>query len=146
MCHFIDLAMFIAGNRIKKLSGFVMEDPKGLEDTLVVNMGFEDGSVASVSYFSNGNDLLPKESLEVFSSGIIAVVDDFKTMRIYSDRHIDVKRYPKQDKGHREEINRFLSSIKEGRPAPIPLEEIYLTALATFKVADSIRTNSVVFF
>ena len=46
-----------------------------------------------------------------------------------------------QDKGHRAEVASFLDSIKNGKPAPLAFDEIYLTSLATFKVLESISMN-----
>lgn len=143
VCHFVDLAMFISGARINSISAKVMNDRKNLEDTLVIILGFENGSVASISYFSNGNKKLPKEYLEVFTQGQVVAIDDFKKMTIFSNRKWK-KKLRKQDKGHCEEIRRFLESVEAGLPTPIPFEEIYISTLATFKIIESIRQKKVI--
>jgi polar amino acid transport system substrate-binding protein len=145
VCHFIDLAMFIAGSRITHLSAMGMDTSDNLEDTLVVNLGFENGSIASISYFSNGNKNLKKEYLEVFSQGQVAVIDDFKRMKIYANsvKKINLQ---KQDKGHSEEVKRFLLSGEQGLPTPISFEDIYASTFATFKTIESLRTKKTVHF
>lgn len=143
VCHFVDLVMLISGARISSISAMVMDDKKNLEDSLVVNLGFENGSIASISYFSNGNKKLPKEYLEVFTHGQVAVIDDFKNMAIYSKRKWKSK-LRKQDKGHAEEIRKFLGSIEKGLPTPMPFEDIYVSTLATLKIIESIRHKKVV--
>ena len=55
VCHFVDLAMFLAGSLPKSLYAAAMEDPRGLLDTLNVNILFRGGSIANVSYFANGS-------------------------------------------------------------------------------------------
>lgn len=100
-------------------------------------MGFEYGSVASISYFSNGSNHLNKEYLEVFCGGWVAVIDDFKSMYLFGEK-VEKSKLRKQDKGHREEVRRVLTAIEDGLPSPVSFDEIYLTMLATFKILESI--------
>lgn len=144
VCHFIDLAMFIADSRIIQISAIGMDDVTNLEDSLVINLGFENGSIASISYYSNGNKKLRKEYLEVFSQGQVAVIDDFTKMTVYVKRVIK-SHLRKQDKGHSKEVKSFLQSIENGLPTPIPFKDIYLTTLATFKVVESLRTRQIIY-
>jgi predicted dehydrogenase/threonine dehydrogenase-like Zn-dependent dehydrogenase len=138
VCHFIDLCMHIAGGRISSVSANSITDAVSLHDTLTVNLSFSNGSVASVCYFSNGNKNLPKEYLEVFCAGQVAIIDDFKKMTLYG-RKIKSSSLSKQDKGHKSEIDEFLQSIKNGTGSPISFEDIYLSTLATFAVIDSLK-------
>ncbi len=140
VCHFVDLAMFLAGSRITTVSADSMGDSKGLMDTLVINLTFADESVASISYFSNGHPSLQKERLEIFSAGQAVVIDDFKRMTIHSKK---TRKYNlrKQDKGHARIVEAFLSSVTSGTPTPIPFEDIYWTTLATLKVVESIQSG-----
>ncbi|MGA7304860.1 MAG: bi-domain-containing oxidoreductase, partial [Rhodothermales bacterium] len=121
VCHFIDLASYIAGSRVISVGAQAMADPDGLNDTLVLTMGFSNGSTAAISYFSNGNSRLPKERLEVFCAGETAVLDDFRTLTVYGDK-TRTHRLRKQDKGHAEEIRLFLDAVSSGGPAPIAFD------------------------
>jgi len=112
-------------------------------DTLIIILRFENGSIASISYFSNGSKALRKEYLEVFSAGQTAIIDDFKELRIYGKK-LKRTRLLSQNKGHKKEVELFLKSIKYGKPAPIPFEDVYLSTFATFKVIESIRTSKTV--
>lgn len=142
-CHFIDLAMFLAGGKITRVSGHEMKDPNNLGNTVSVSLEFDNGSVASLGYFSNGSKKLPKEHIEVFCGGTSAVIDDFKSLTIYG-RSVKKYKFKGQDKGHSEQLKRFLDSIREGKECPIPFEESYMSMLATFKVLESIRTGRAV--
>jgi predicted dehydrogenase/threonine dehydrogenase-like Zn-dependent dehydrogenase len=139
-CHFIDLAMFLADSPIVSVSADAMKDANNLNNTVIVNLNFENGSVASVNYFANGNKLVPKEFIEVFSGGVVAQIDDFKTLNIFGNKHRKIK-YKGQDKGHAAGVQTFLDSIKQGKTSPIPFNESYLSMLATFKVNQSILEN-----
>ncbi|MEX0966093.1 MAG: bi-domain-containing oxidoreductase [Bacteroidia bacterium] len=137
-CHFIDLAMYIAGSPITSVSANGLRDAKNHLDTVTISLGFENGSVAAISYFSNGSKSVQKEYLEVFCGGMTAIVDDFKNMTLHGNK-VSKDNLSSQDKGHAQELHEFLQSIKEGKPAPIPFEDVYLSTLATFKVLESIR-------
>lgn len=143
VCHFVDLARHLAGSTITNVAANAMSDPHELQDTLTVSLGFENGSTASIAYFSNGNKSLRKEYLEVFCGGQVAILDDFRRLTVYADRVSSVKSR-NQDKGHREEITRFLHAVRTGAPAPIPFGEIYDSTRATLKILESIQTRETV--
>jgi polar amino acid transport system substrate-binding protein len=142
-CHFIDLAMFFAASPITHVSAFAMEDAGKLDNSVVINLAFKNGSVASINYLSNGNKNVNKEYIEVFCGGVIAVIDDFKTLTVHN-RSVKKTTYGSQDKGHEKEIELFLKSIAEGTKAPISFEECYLSSLATLKANQSIREKRVI--
>ncbi|CAI8337419.1 MAG: Sorbitol dehydrogenase [Owenweeksia sp. TMED14] len=139
-CHFIDLAMFLADSPIVAVSADSLDDANKLTNTIVVNLKMENGSVASVNYFANGNKSVSKEFIEVFCGGTIAQVNDFKELQVFGNKSSKQK-YKGQNKGHADCVQSFLSSIKEGKECPIPFEESYLSMLATFKALQSISEN-----
>ena len=143
VCHFVDLVQHLAGGRPTSLAAHALNDVGGLRDTLTLNMGFANGSTASIAYFSNGNKKLEKERLEIFSAGQVSIIDDFKTMSVYGKRFEKV-RLRKQDKGHAEQIERFLGAIRTGISVPIPIEEVYQSMLTTFKIEESIKHQQMV--
>ncbi len=140
VCHFIDLAMYLAGSKIISVSAEAVNDPYYLNNTVVINLNFSNGSIANISYFSNGSKKLPKEHIEVFCGGTVIIIDDFNQMEIYSDK-VNKMKFRKQDKGHKEELRQFINSIKTGIPAPISFEDCYLSTLATLKVLESIKSK-----
>ncbi len=140
VCHFIDLAIHIAGATVDSIYAKSCRDSNDLHDTLVLTMTFGNGSVANIAYFSNGCDMLAKEYLEIFCHGRIAIIDDFQKMKLYGKR-VNTFRPGKQDKGHRAEIEEFFSAIENGEPSPIPFEQVYMSTLATLKVMDSINSG-----
>ncbi len=138
-CHFIDLAMYIAGSTIKGVSAVALNDATKLNDTLTINLHFENGSIANICYFANGSKMVSKEHLEVYSNGMVAVINDYKEMSIFGKS--EKKFTSAQDKGHTQEVKDFCAAIKNGKPTPIAFNEIYTSMLATFKVLESIAQN-----
>lgn len=140
VCHFVDLANFIAGSRAEAVQAWSMKDATQGHNTLVAVLRYVNGSVAGISYFSNGSGLLPKERLEVFFGGTSVVIDDFLHWTRYGAK-IDSEKSKKQDKGHADEVAAFLSSIRRGTPSPISFEELYHSMKVTFKIVESLRSN-----
>jgi polar amino acid transport system substrate-binding protein len=136
-CHFIDLAMFLADSKVVSVSAESMEDEHHLNNTVSINLKMENGCIASVNYFANGNKDVPKEYIEVFAGGKVVQMEDFKTLKVYG-KSIKVKKYKDQDKGHANCIQSFLSGIKSGSICPISFEELYNSTLATLKTNQSI--------
>lgn len=144
VCHFIDLAMFVAGAPITEASAQVVPVPENLNDTVVINLAFADGSIASISYFSNGSPLLPKERLEVFCAGRTAVLEDFRNLCVY-DKKISQTKSSRQDKGHRHGVELFLKAIQFGGRSPIPFSDLSLVTSATLKSIEAFKERKTVF-
>ena len=140
LCHFIDLAIHLSGSDIKTISADSIDDSTKNENSCVVNLKMNNGSICSINYFSNGNSGIPKENIEVFCDGIIAIIDDFKTLVIHGKSKKKIN-YNKVDKGHQRCVISFINSIKNGEPSPICYDEIYKSTLATFGVVDSLRNK-----
>ena len=140
VCHFIDLCCFITNSRLHAVSATAMEVLPQNHDTFTASLYFENGSIASLSYFSNGNKKLAKEYLEVFGGGLTAIVDDFKSMKIMGGKTLTSK-LPKQDKGHVSELAAFAEAVKSGSPFPISVQEVLHATIATFAVLESIENK-----
>lgn len=139
-CHFIDLAMHIAGSPIKSVSAYSTNDANALMDTVVINLMFENGSIANVSYLSNGNKNVPKEKIEVFCDGTVYEIDDFKKMTTFGNS-VSSKKLSGQDKGHSNELVAFIDAVKNAKEMPISFDEIYMSTLVTLKVIESIKSG-----
>ena len=80
-------------------------------DTFSINLKFQDGSISSINYFSNGNKSYPKEKIEIFANGNILLIDNFKNIKIFDSKINLPKIFYKQDKGQENMISFFLDSI-----------------------------------
>ncbi|MFQ6070847.1 MAG: Gfo/Idh/MocA family oxidoreductase [Candidatus Aminicenantales bacterium] len=134
VCHFIDFLTFLNGSLPATVSAVTMPDPHNHHDTLSINLTFENGSIGTISYFSNGSKSVPKEYIEVYRAGVTAILRDFKALEVYGRGRPFRKRLLSQDKGQKKMVHAFLDAIKNSKPSPIPFSEIYATTLATFKI------------
>jgi len=139
-CHFIDLATFIADSKIESVFAQAMDSANNLQNTVNINLKFVTGSIANISYFSNGNKIMPKELIEVFSNDVSVTINDFKKMTIFG-KSIKKVKFKGQDKGHGQELTEYFNSIRNGKSCPIPFSESYHSTLATFKALQSIKDN-----
>lgn len=142
VCHFLDLCMYLSGSKPKSIAALAMDNPLNLEDTISSIVQFENGSVATISYYTNGNKMLGKEYLEVYANGAIAIIDDFKKLRILGDKNI--KTSITQDKGHRQELIEFFNSLTNNIDMPICSEDLYWSSKLSFDLIKSIREKKVI--
>lgn len=136
-CHFIDLAQHLSGSKIKSVTANAVMTSENLYDNVLISLEMQNSSIANICYFSNGSKQVSKEYLEVFSSGKTAIIDDFKKLTLAGSKTEIIK--GDQNKGYDKEISSFVESIKKGEEAPIPVEELFLSTLASFKVIESIQ-------
>lgn len=103
-----------------------------------VNLRFSNGSVAVISYVTNGNPRYPKEILDVAASGRTARLDNFRRSTVWSGRRKRVARvFGAVDKGQRGQLEAFLASVRSGAPMPISVDSLAATTRATLAVATS---------
>lgn len=143
ICHFVDFLTFANGSLPTTIFATSIKAPQNLEDTVNVSLTFMNGSIGTISYFSNGSKSLFKEYVEVYRAGTSVILKDFKLLEVYSNRKMIKKKLLSQDKGQKDMVKTFLDSIKNGNPAPISFNEIYATTLTTFKILSSLRNNKV---
>ncbi|NVJ98906.1 MAG: zinc-binding dehydrogenase [Alphaproteobacteria bacterium] len=126
-CHFIDIARFLTGSKITSVQVVGMASLDGMpntNDTASISLTFENGSIATINYFANGHRSYPKERVEVYQSGGVAVLDNFKSLKGYGMKGLRRHSSPKQDKGHAACVGAFVQAIRNGEAAPIPFDEI----------------------
>jgi predicted dehydrogenase/threonine dehydrogenase-like Zn-dependent dehydrogenase len=142
-CHFIDLLTFLVGAAPIQVSAQSLpDDNRYREDNTTMTFTFPDGSLGTVIYLANGNKAFPKERLEVFVGGRVAVLDDFRSLELVGNGKRQVYRSRlRQDKGHRAEWDAFSQAIIAGGPPPIPYEQLFSVTEATFAVLEAIRTR-----
>lgn len=140
-CHFIDYIIFMVGAPPVAVSAVALPGEEGsLQDNVQVTLRFADGSLGTLTYLSNGDPSLPKERLEVFCGGKVAVLDDFRALDLTSGGHTRGVRRG-QDKGHRAIWQAFLASLRAGGPAPIPYEQLFGGARAALAAVRSLETG-----
>lgn len=143
-CHHIDLMRFLAGAPIVSITARRMGEAPGVavtEDKAVILLGFADGSFGTVNYFANGAKTFPKERIEAFCAGRTLQLDNFRKLTAHGWRGFKGKGGWSQDKGQDACAAEFLKAIADGRPSPIPANEIFEVARATVEAAQMLRTQ-----
>ena len=141
-CHFIDLLRFLVGQTIEQVHvegvGPAAGDA-GRDDQLTCTLTFADGSYGTIHYLANGHKSFPKERLEVFCAGRILQLNNFRQLRGYGWPGFHSMRLWRQDKGHRAVVAAFLGAIREGRPSPIPFDELVEVTQVSFAAANAAK-------
>ncbi len=145
-CHFIDFITFLVGAAPVSVTAHALpNEGKYSEDNVSMTLTFPDGSIGVVDYLANGDKSLPKERVEVFCGGMVAVLDDFISLQVTKDGKMKEERGA-QDKGWVNEWKAFVKSIREGGEPPIPYEQLIGVTKSTFAVVESLRTMQTIKF
>jgi predicted dehydrogenase/threonine dehydrogenase-like Zn-dependent dehydrogenase len=143
-CHFVDFLTFLVGAvPISVMANALPDNGKYNQDNLSMIFTFPNGSVGVVDYLANGDKAFPKERVEVFCAGRVAVLDDFRTLEMVQDGRRRMIR-KEQDKGWHGEWVAFTKAICSGSEPPIPYEQMVGVTKATFAVLDSLRLGTMV--
>ncbi|MEP7234417.1 MAG: Gfo/Idh/MocA family oxidoreductase, partial [Ignavibacteriota bacterium] len=149
VCHFVDTAAYLTGDSLPK-SVVAKSLSSGRNDmtdmdNISITIEYEDGTVATILYIANGDKTLPKEELQVFSGGRTAIMKNFTELELWRGTG-KPSIISGQGKGHKEEVEAFITAIKSGGASPIPFDSILATTLVTFAIRESLATGEVVRF
>ncbi len=138
-CHFIDLLTFLTGSKVKAVCMSGLENsPQENSDNAIIIVKYENGSQGVINYFANGNKGYSKERLEVYSSGKVMILDNFRELRGYGFKNFKQLK-TKLDKGHNEQFKLLTESLKNGAGALIPFDQIINTTQASFAAIESLK-------
>ncbi|NWN91781.1 zinc-binding dehydrogenase [Marinobacter adhaerens] len=143
-CHFIDLMRFLADSEITGFTATKMGNSAGVEiteDKASITLSFADGSFGTIFYLANGSASFPKERVEVFSAGRVLQLDNFRKLRGFGWPGFKKMNLWKQDKGQEACAAEFIKAIHQGKPTPIPVDEIFEVARVTLEVTELLRNQ-----
>jgi len=144
-CHFIDLLLFLTDSRIESIGSMMVgKGPVTREDKMSIMLSFEDGSVGTVNYFANGSKNYPKETLEVFTDGRVARMDNFRKLTGYGFKNFKKFSTSRQDKGHAVEFAKFIEAIEKGGTPLIPFDQLVNVTDASFAAMESAKTGNII--
>ena len=143
-CHFVDLMRFLAGAKITSVQARRMGNSPGVditEDKAAIILGFEDGSIGTIHYYSNGASSFPKERIEVFAEGKVLQLDNFRKLKGFGWKGFNKMNLWQQDKGQKACPKVFLDSIANGKPAPINADEIFEVTKVSIDISEQLRNQ-----
>ena len=142
-CHFFDFVTFLIGALPVRVSAVGLPDgDQYREDNVLISLEFADGSVGTVAYLACGDRSMPKERVEAFGGGRVAVLDDFRRLETYHAGRRRVQRtWLRQDKGHQAEWEAFTAAIRAGGPPPIAYDQLMAASLTALAAVEALRTR-----
>jgi predicted dehydrogenase/threonine dehydrogenase-like Zn-dependent dehydrogenase len=140
-CHFIDLITFLTGSRIAAVCMNAMgSNPTENTDNATILLKYENGSTGVINYFSNGSKAYSKERVEVYSQERVLILDNFRKLEGFGFKGFSNLK-TSLDKGHKNQFEFLIKSIKNSEYPIIPFEEIINTSKATFAAIKSLKEN-----
>jgi predicted dehydrogenase/threonine dehydrogenase-like Zn-dependent dehydrogenase len=137
-CHIIDLFSFLIGGKIKAFSvATIIPKTNSISssDNKSIVFEYEDGSVATLDYFSIGSTKYTKEFLEIHFDEKTIVVDNYKFIQSFGLKINNTR--TELDKGHFGELKSLSEWFRGNRKDwPISLDDMIQTTEITFKIAE----------
>lgn len=146
VCHFIDTMVFLTDSEPQLISAFAISG-KNIElvneDNVVINIKFNNGSIGSVLYTSQGAKSVDKEYFEAFRGTKSAKMHNFQRIELF-DGNSQKTIKSTGEKGHSNELNIFIQAVRDGKTMPIPFEQIKAVTKATFAIHKSLQCNEII--
>lgn len=144
VCHFIDFLHHISASEATRVSVTTISGATGkylLEDNLIINLTFRDGSAGTVLYTAKGAKAFSRERFEVFGEDSVAVMEDFRRAKLVKAGRTQKITKFSMDLGYRSELEFFLRSA--GDPSIyLELFNSYISSTrATLKAAEALRAG-----
>ena len=142
VCHFIDTIQYLTNGEPVSVyaQALSLTGARTQSDNVAITIRLSNGSVGVITYLANGDSALPKERIEAFCGGKTAVLDNFKTLEMYSGGTRRVQETLSVDKGHKTEVEEFITSIHLANDL-IPFQSLVATTRATFRIVESLETG-----
>ena len=141
-CHFIDLITYLSGSKVKSVCMNALGiQPKENTDNASILLKYENGTNAVINYFANGSKAYAKERVEVYHQGRTLVLDNWRKLKGYGFNNFN-SISSNQDKGHQNQFNLLIESVKNGGESIIPFSELVNTTLASFAAVESLKIGS----
>jgi predicted dehydrogenase len=141
--HAIDLACYLFDSLPQSISSSAPIDKENNEvneNQVFINVNFANGAHASIQYFSETNQSLGKERIEVHGSGSSYIVEDFQLLR-YLEGTQDKSKVFSSGKGHKESLQIFLDYVKNNSDNPFTWLELKSISRAGIYAQDFINSG-----
>ena len=140
-CHYMDICNYLTSSKIKSICMNSMGKSKSQNtDNASILLKFEDGSNATLNYFSNGAKSYSKERIEVYSNESTWIMDNFRNTIGYNAPKFK-KVSTSLDKGHQMQFNKYIHHLKNGLEPIIDIDDIINTTKASFAALESLKES-----
>ena len=136
--HFIDTVSWLIGAEPLAVHAV---SAAGAGD-LQLMLRYPDGSLATITYATDGHARFPKETLDLLGGDRSARLDNFTKATVWSVSGKDSSRsLLTQDKGQRRMLEQFVAAVRHGTAMPISIPSLVATTRATLKARESLSTG-----
>ncbi|MCB2102680.1 MAG: Gfo/Idh/MocA family oxidoreductase, partial [Rhodobacterales bacterium] len=140
VCHFVDLARFLAGSPITAVTAEATA-AEGPCDDVTVTLRHGDGGLSTIAYTALGETVAGKEWIEAHAGGVTVSIDNYVKLTTARDGKVTASTAGARDKGFAAELAAFARALVAGGPAPVDEAELLETSRATVAVLDSLRAG-----
>jgi predicted dehydrogenase/threonine dehydrogenase-like Zn-dependent dehydrogenase len=142
-CHIYDLFAAITGARPVAVEAQAIA-PTSVQwrrdDNFTATIGYSDGSVCSLTYTALGAKAYPKERMEVFCDGLVASLDDYRSLTVVG-RRAKPWSAAAPEKGQLEELVALAGALRDGQ-WPISLADQLAATRVSFEVQRRIMDRA----
>lgn len=144
VCHFIDLAIFLAESLPTEVHALATQDPGHLQDSWAIQMRFANGSLASIRYICASHPAYERETVDVSGGGRSAHLVGFRRLMLGVGRRQKVIRLIQPDLGQRAMLAAALAQFQATPGAADLTESFILSTQALLAAQRSILRRRVV--
>ncbi|MBU1751890.1 MAG: bi-domain-containing oxidoreductase [Chloroflexi bacterium] len=113
VCHFVDLIQMLTGGvPVEVYVASATGAGASQRDNITVSLKLDNGSVGSIVYAAGGDKSFPREYVEVFGRGAVAVIQNFKSASVTRAGRTARKRGFGVDRGHVHELETFFRHLR----------------------------------
>ena len=123
-CHIYDLFVYLTGSEAVSINASSILPTSSYyssKDNFTVSIKFADGSLGNLVYTALGNDIYPKENIDVFVDGEVITLVNYQNLNFWGCKSL--YKTKNIDKGHSEELIKLAEAIIKETEWPISLQE-----------------------
>ena len=141
MTHFLDLFNFFIDSNIVKINSQSLGNlgVHSINNNITVNILFEDGSIANLTYLTIASTQLPKETISIHKNETSAIIEDFEKLTLLDKNSKKEFNLKVQDKGWKEELNTLSEALKGNKDISFELSSSILATKTAFEIIKQIR-------
>jgi predicted dehydrogenase len=145
--HFFDLFQLLTASRPVCVSASRLAPTHAIaddHDNITVVVTYEDGSVGTLLYLTQGGPKLGKEYLEVHGAGESAVMHNFTTLETFGPgARVSKRGRYGGDKGQRAQMQTFVDLIANGTAPPTSYDHLADTTRLTWLALEAARSGEI---
>ncbi len=141
--HAIDLACYLFDSLPQSVASSApinKDNSEANENQVFINVNFANGSHAAIQYFSETNQSLAKERIEIHGGGNSYIIEDFQLLR-YLENNQDKSKVFSSGKGHKESLQIFFDYVKNTSENPFTWLELKSISRAGIYAQDFINSG-----